>query len=203
MNIDLHVHCRERSNCSQASETDLLDAACRAGLDALAFTDHDRLTPAERLAALNRQYAPLRIFGGVEVSLPEEHVVVLGIQDRVLESLDWNYEALWHFVRSQGGFMTLAHPFRFHDYIGVPVERFPPDAIEVYSFNTAARNEKRIRALAERLGVRLLSDSDSHTTRTVGMFFNRLAHETATDEALIAALKQEQPELVNRNQVLS
>ena len=153
------------------------------------------------MAALNRQYAPFRIFGGVEVSLPEEHVVVLGVQDHALESLDWNYEALWRFVRQQGGFMTLAHPFRFHDYIGVPVERYPPDAIEVYSINTAARNEKRIRAIAERLGIRLLSDSDSHTTRTIGMFFNRVAQEAATDAALIAALRTEQPELVNRSQV--
>ena len=198
MNIDLHIHCRERSSCGRASEREIIEAAQRAGLDALVFTDHDRLVPAEHLDALNRQYAPFRIFGGVEVSLPEEHVVVLGIQNPALESMAWEYETLWRFVRKQGGFMTLAHPFRFHDPIGVPIERFPPDAIEVYSINTAVRNEKRIREIAGRLSIRLLSDSDSHTTATVGLFYNQVAQDVATDEALMAALRQEQPVLVNR-----
>jgi hypothetical protein len=132
------------------------------------------------------------------VSLPEEHVVVLGIQNPALESLDWEYEALWRFVHKEGGFMTLAHPFRFHDPIGVPIERFPPDAIEVFSINTAVCNEKRIREIAGKLGIRLLSDSDSHTTATVGKFYNQLAGNIATDTALIEALRLDQPKLVNR-----
>jgi predicted metal-dependent phosphoesterase TrpH len=198
MNIDLHVHCRERSNCSRAGENELIEAAKRAGLDALAFTDHDRLAPLERLDELNRQYTPFRIFGGVEVSLTDEHVVVLGIRHRSLESLGWNYEALWHFVREQGGFMILAHPFRYRDSIRAPIERFPPDAIEVYSINTAIRYEPRIREIAGQLGIRLLSDSDSHTTGTVGMFYNQVTQDVETDQALIQVLRQEQPGLVNR-----
>ena len=196
MKIDLHVHCRERSSCSRASETELLNAAVRAGLDALAFTDHDRLTPAAHLEALNRQYAPFRIFGGVEVTLPEEHIVVLGIQDPALESLDWNYVPLWHYVRQQGGFMTLAHPFRFHNYIGVPIDRYPPDAIEVHSINTAGSNEKRIRDLATRLGISLLCDSDAHTTGSIGRYFNQVAIDAANDAELIASLKRDQPVLM-------
>ncbi len=198
MNIDLHVHCRERSNCGRASESEIIEAARRAGLDGLAFTDHDRLMPPGRLEALNRQYAPFRIFGGVEVSLAGEHIVVLGVQDSALESMDWEYESLWHFVREQGGFMTLAHPFRFHNSINVPIERFPPDAIEVYSINTAVRNEARIREIAGKLGIRLLSDSDSHTTATVGMFYNQVTPPVKTDETLLEALRNEQPCLVNR-----
>lgn len=196
MKIDLHVHCRERSSCSRASETELLNAAVRAGLDALAFTDHDRLTPAARLEALNRQYAPFRIFSGVEVTLPEEHIVVLGIQNPALESLDWNYVSLWHYVRQMGGFMTLAHPFRFHNYIGVPIDRYPPDAVEVHSINTAGSSEQRICDLAARLGISLLSDSDAHTTGPIGRYFNQVAADASNDAELISLLKSGQPELV-------
>lgn len=198
MNIDLHVHCWERSNCGRASEIEIIAAAQHAGLDALAFTDHDRLMPPERLEALNRQFAPFRIFAGVEVTLPDEHVVVLGVQDPALESLDWEYESLWRFVRSHAGFMILAHPFRFHDPIAAPIERFPPDAIEVYSINTAIRNEPHIRAIAGKLGIRLLSDSDSHTTGNVGQFYNQVGQEVETDAGLLDALRSRQPVLVNR-----
>jgi predicted metal-dependent phosphoesterase TrpH len=188
LKIDLHVHCRERSACGRASEANQLQAARRAGLDALAFTDHDRLTSIAHVEELNRQYAPLRVFGGVEVSLPEEHIVVLGIQDAALESLDWNYISLWHFVHERGGFMTLAHPFRFHDSIDVPIERYPPHGIEVYSINTAPRNEKRIRELAARLGICLMSDSDAHTIDPLGSYYNDLQAAPANDAELVRYL---------------
>jgi len=188
LKIDLHVHCRERSACGRASEANLLQAARRAGLDALAFTDHDRLTPVGHLDELNRRYAPLRIFGGVEVTLPSEHIVVLGIQDPALESLEWHYEDLWHFVHQRGGFMTLAHPFRFHDSIDAPIDRFPPHGIEVYSINTAPRHEKRIREIAARLDIRLMSDSDAHTVDPMGQYYNDLQSAAENDLELVRDL---------------
>ncbi|HSQ39581.1 MAG TPA: hypothetical protein VLM78_05425, partial [Anaerolineales bacterium] len=60
------------------------------GLDALVITDHALLVPAEHIQALNRQYAPFRIFGGIEITVQEEEdLLVLGVHDPLLESLRW------------------------------------------------------------------------------------------------------------------
>ncbi len=172
-----------------ASEIELVQRAIIAGLEALAFTDHDRLVPAVHLAALNQRFSPFRIFGGIEITLPEEHVLVFGVQDAALESRKWDYEALWHFVRQRGGFMVLAHPFRFRGYIAAPIDRFPPDGIEIHSLNTSPRYEDRIRGIAEELGLRLLSDSDAHAAASVGEFYNLIEAADARELQLVPALK--------------
>ncbi len=189
MKIDLHVHCLERSPCSVASEMLLVQRAISAGLDVMAFTDHDRLVPAAHLEELNRQFSPFRIFGGIEVTLPEEHILVFGVQERDLERRTWNYEALWRFIRQKDGFMVLAHPFRFQGYIGAPIDRFPPDGIEVHSLNTAPRHENRIRGIAGDLGLRLFSDSDAHNAVSMGRYYNQLETFPANDLQLVAALR--------------
>ncbi len=189
MKIDLHVHCMERSPCSVSSELALIQSATSAGLDAIAFTDHDRLVPAAHLEELNRQFSPFCIFGGIEITLLEEHILVFGVQDRALERRGWNYEDLWRFVHERGGYMVLAHPFRFQGYIGAPIDRFPPDGIEVHSLNTAPRHENRIRSIAGELGVRLLSDSDAHNAVSLGRYYNQLETLPASDQQLIAALR--------------
>ena len=66
--VDLHVHTSERSPCAIASEDEQIRAAIAAGLDAIFITDHHRLVPVEQLDALNRTFAPFRIFGGIEVT---------------------------------------------------------------------------------------------------------------------------------------
>ncbi len=189
MKIDLHVHCMERSPCSVSSELALIQSATSAGLDAIAFTDHDCLVPAAHLEELNRQFSPFCIFGGIEITLLEEHILVFGVQDRALERRGWNYEDLWRFVHERGGYMVLAHPFRFQGYIGAPIDRFPPDGIEVHSLNTAPRHENRIRSIAGELGVRLLSDSDAHNAVSLGRYYNQLETLPASDQQLIAALR--------------
>ena len=174
MKIDLHVHARERSACSLASEEDQIRAALRAGLDGLAFTDHHRLAPVSRLKALNARYAPFRIFRGIEISTDGEDVLVLGLHDLALENEFWPYPELHAFVRARGGFIVVAHPFRYHPELSLDLERYPPDAVEGRSSNIPPRNEARIRALASQLGVPVLRNSDAHSTREIGSHYNVL-----------------------------
>lgn len=187
MKIDLHVHCRERSNCARASEEEQITAAIRQGLDALVFTDHDRLVPVSRLEALNRRFAPFRIFGGVEISLGNEHALVIGVRSASLEAGGWDYNHLHQFVRANQGFLALAHPFRFRREIEADLAAAPPDAMEVYSVNTPAHAEVAIRAIAGELQIPLLSDSDAHITEPLGRFYNQL-NSAAPDEAALVRL---------------
>jgi predicted metal-dependent phosphoesterase TrpH len=187
--IDLHVHTRERSPCAYSSAEQMIRAAIDSGLDALVISDHDRLVPQEHLCALNAKYAPFRVFGGVEVTLAREHVLVIGMQAELLERRWWNYRDLHAFVEEQGGFLALAHPFRFNGRIAVDVERFPPNALEVHSHNTPRRAEPSIRGLAAVLDAPLLSNSDAHWTGDIGVYYNELDDEPEDVEGLVALLK--------------
>ena len=193
MKIDLHVHSKERSICGRASEEEQIRAAIDSGLDAIVFTDHHRLISSERLRQLNEKYAPFRIFGGVEITTADgEDVLVLGVQDPALESVSWTYPALHAFVRARGGFIALAHPFRWHSNVTLDLERFAPDAIEVGSINTSPNAEGRIRDIASRLGIPVLCNSDAHNTGPLGMYFNALERPPADEQDLVALLRSGQ-----------
>lgn len=188
--IDLHVHAAERSYCSASSEGALIEAAIRAGLDAVAFTDHDRLIPEDHIAALNAKYEPFRIFRGVEMSLPGGHVLVFGVDDPALEQRSWDYPHLHALVRERGGYMALAHPYRFRRRLVIDIERYPPDALELHSHNTPASAEVRIRDLAERLDLDLLCNSDAHHVSDLGPYCNGLPAEPRDEAELVALLRE-------------
>jgi predicted metal-dependent phosphoesterase TrpH len=192
MKIDLHVHTKERSECGRASEEEQVRAAIAAGLDAIVFTDHHHLAPAERLQALNQQYAPFRVFGGIEISAQGEDFLVLGLRHAELESEDWSFPDLVEFVRQQSGYIALAHPFRYRANIELDIERYTPDAIEVRSPNTPVDQESRIRELAVRLGIPGLYNSDAHSTERLGTYYIQLADTPVDEQALIASLKSGQ-----------
>lgn len=194
MRFDLHVHASNRSACATDDEESQIRAALAAGFDGLAFTDHHKLVPDARLAELREKYQPFRIFSGIEITADREDWLVLGLRDARLESRDWDYPSLWRFVREQGGFIVLAHPYRYADHIHVDLGLYPPDAIEVHSNNTPVFREDEIRALAERYGMLTLSNSDSHSTRMIGAYWNDLPGEVADDLELLMTLRQMAPQ---------
>ena len=189
MKIDLHVHTSDRSPCATVSERNQILAAIQAGLDGIAITEHDQLAPREHLRSLNEQFAPFKIFTGIEVSSEEHHWLVLGIHDRALEGR-WRYSELHGFVRERGGFIILAHPFRYQPEIKVDIENFPPDGIEVRSTNTPTQRAPDIEALAARLGLALFNNSDAHHPGAIGRFSNRLPRRANDDEELVEALRR-------------
>lgn len=190
MKIDLHVHSMERSNCGKSSEEDMIKHAILYGLDAIVFTDHRRLIPQERLAELNDKYKPFKIFGGIEVSASREHIVVLGIHDEILETQDWEYKDLYQYVNEKKGFLALAHPYRYRDYIGIDIENYPVDAIEIHSVSTFASNKQKIEKLAKEHNCKLICNSDAHHIDHIGIYHNKLDYRPDNDKELIEILKQ-------------
>ena len=190
MKIDLHVHARERSACSVSSEKELIKAAIKKGLDALAFTDHERLVPRWHLRELNEKFAPFRVFSGCEIHTKEEEdVLVFGVQDPKLEGMGWSYTDLHQFVRERSGFMVLAHPFRYREAIGADMYNYPPDAIEMRSTNLPPHTESFIRRVVEDISCGTIYSSDAHEAKKVGAYYIRLQGEPQDDPALLALLK--------------
>lgn len=185
--LDLHVHCCEYSACGQASMPEMIEAGIEQGLDGLVFTNHDCFVDPARIARLNADWAPFRIYNGIEVSADDHHFLVYGIYDKALESQAWSWPALHAFVRERGGFVCLAHAFRWHTELAIDADGYPPDAIELASVNidamTAVLNEK----LMERLGVGGLTNSDAHATRYIALHANAF-DRLPDDEADLARL---------------
>jgi predicted metal-dependent phosphoesterase TrpH len=195
MTIDLHVHTAERSSCGNSTEEEQIQAAINAGLDAIVFSDHDRLVPRKHLQELNDRYAPFRIFGGIEVGVwdwtlcTSEHFLVLGIHDPLLESSSWTYPALYQFVREQNGFIAVAHLYRFRPISNLNLKRFPPDALEIDSNNISPKLSQRLLALAEKLHLPGLSNSDAHHADLIGNHYNILDTPPLHEQELIQLLK--------------
>ena len=139
---------------------------------------------------MNETYAPFRVFGGIEIGINQEHLLVLGINDARLVSEEWSYPELHAFCRDQGGFLVLAHPFRYRVDINLDIERYPPDALEAYSVNTPLEAAGRILDLASRLGIHTLSNSDAHSDDSIGRHYNVLNRQPADEAELIADLRR-------------
>lgn len=192
MKIDLHVHDKERSACSKSSEDEQIRAAIKFGLDGLIFTDHNILTPLEHLKELNDKFKPFKIYGGIEIEMQDthEHILVLGLHDKILQDKKWVYEELHSYVRQNNGYIAFAHPFRYKDFIKENLEKFIPDAIEIHSTNIGIDDTEKIKQLAKKLNTNLIANSDAHHYSKVGIYCNDLAASPNSEKELIELLKK-------------
>lgn len=192
MKIDLHVHDKERSACSKSSEDEQIRAAIKYGLDGLVFTDHNILTPLEHIKELNDKYKPFKIYGGIEIEMQDthEHILVLGLHDKILQDRKWVYEELYSYVRKNNGYIAFAHPFRYKDFIKENLEKFVPDAIEIHSTNIGIDDTEKIKQLAAKLNTNLIADSDAHHYTKVGIYCNDLVTSPNNEKELIEMLKK-------------
>jgi histidinol phosphatase-like PHP family hydrolase len=158
-------------------------------LDGIAFTDHHRLMSRVRLENLRQRYAPFKIYTGIEITADREDWLVIGVFDHRLESNQWSYPELYRLVGELGGFIALAHPFRYRTFINVDLVACPPDGIEVCSTNTPAAREAEIRTLAKQYGLRMLQNSDAHWNAPLGQYFNSLPDVLDGDADLVRILK--------------
>lgn len=112
-----------------------------------------------------------------------------GVGEPRLESEDWSYVDLHRFVRSKGGFIVLAHPYRYRPNLSVDLFVSPPDAIEIRSNNIRGEFVPRIQELANRLGLPTLCNSDAHSTGSLGRYYNIVSSEHSGSEFVLNALR--------------
>lgn len=170
MKVEIHCHTDRYSPCSRISPKELIAMADASGYEAVFITDHGKVWTPRELAGLHELSDRLRVFSGIEISLPEgRDILVLGADNPVYESLKTPSEVFAQ-ACADGYLTVIAHPFRWHD--ALPDYFALADAVEVLSCNHPAEIMARdARAYAESANMAGVYASDAHGLNFMNKFW--------------------------------
>ncbi len=165
--MDLHLHLKLRSRCSNLSAEDL-STHLSDQFGGICITDHEKMYPKKAFSIPNVQ-----IYYGVELSCKLGDVLAYGIKlmppsylidpDRIIDT-----------IHRQDGLAVCAHPYtNRHEGFGDYVYNFKFDAIEI---NGSLKEEyhKMAEKAANELNIPLIGGSDAHSVtqlNTIGTEF--------------------------------
>lgn len=190
--IDLHNH-SVRSGDSIADYEDSIESAINAGLDGIAFTEHNSYSASAELEELKEKYrGRLIIIRAVEYSAFEGHALLFGVKDDSFAGagLHAPIKDLVSAVNGAGGAVVIPHPFREWLLLRADIgEIGKVAAIEACNgHNNREENELALKT-AERLGLPTTGGSDSHNSEEVGRCYTEFFDEV-TEKNFIEALKK-------------
>lgn len=181
---------------------ELARAAARAGLDAIAFTDHDTFWPERELARVSAE-AGILVLPGAEINTDTGHALVFGLD--AYEFGMHRPEHLRRRVEEAGGAMVAAHPYRralpFGIEPGTPqydnaLERACDgpllqmvSAAEVVNGRGSDVQNRFASALLERTGVRAVAASDAHSVEGIGRYATEFERPVGSLRDLIRELR--------------
>jgi len=205
MALDLHVHTSVGSRDCNLPLLRLTEAAHQVGIQGFAVTEHDTSWAPENLERY-RQESGLFVCAGREWPTNWGHVIALGL-DPDLEDIR-RMEDLRRLADEAGGYLILAHPFRFfpsgsnylfgpqgnasaltlEEMAGHPAWELV-DEIEVLNYNCTDKENELAAAVARVLGKRGTAGSDAHSFTEVGRCITVLERAVASEGELIDELR--------------
>lgn len=186
--LDLHVHTRAYSPCAEFFAPDDLGPAMRAaGLNGVLLTEHDQMRSAEELSSLETSLQGLRLYGGVEVTAADAHLVVVGLRGELPRDVRPAAE-LAPELAAQGAFVILAHPFHPRTLSLLEVAPQGIHGVEVASTKTRHHLVEEAALLARRWGLRPVAGSDAHAPDRVGVSHVWLPREPKDEDDLARML---------------
>lgn len=184
--VDLHVHTNASSD-GRSSLREQIDSARKAGMHAIAVTDHNCCT------AVPAQMEGFLVIPGCEVSTACGHVLGLFLEREIKfsEELPSGEEAVAA-IRAAGGLAVLAHPFQqpWRREEDLPKDS---DGIEICNARGDLKrdNANALAAkLASRRAVFTTGGSDAHHADEIGYAYTEIEAEDLSLESLRSALQQ-------------
>jgi hypothetical protein len=194
MAVDFHAHTRFSDGLLSPMEVVL--AARRANLDAIAVTEHNVLFPAEIAAAFSRAVGGPLVLRGEEITSRDYHLVAVGIRERLAPRAD--LRAVIDDIHRQGGAAIAAHPVKRFWPAFEPV-RDVLDAAELMhpiayvSVRGSFRFEDMLvfheRAAADGFHLAPIGSSDFHGFKLLGLARTHVLADEPTEAAIVAALR--------------
>ena len=197
MRIDLHIHTSPRSACSYLDPIELIQEAKRLKLDGICLTEHQVVWDLDDVDELAKE-AGIKIFRGNEFTTNQGDILVFGFNKDIKELL--MIQDLREEVKTAGGFMVAAHPFRGFKTFGIGRLRMTVaqackrkvfefvDAIEVGNGKLSADENDMARKVAEKLGLPETGGSDAHRVDEVGKWVTIFEKDILNELQLVKEL---------------
>jgi len=198
MVIDLHIHTKKYSSCSEMSAEEAALEAKKIGLDGICFTEHNKTWDLHELSEVGKKCGML-IFSGIEVDTSEGHVVVFGLNKNFQGITP--VEDLRKMVDEAGGYMIAAHPFRGFLLFGFsklqmdvdsacknPIFNFVDD-MEIFSGRQTPKEDAFSAKACKKLNLRGVGGSDAHSTKDIGKCVTIFENEIKRQDDLLRELK--------------
>ncbi len=197
MRIDLHIHTSPRSACSYIDPHELIQEAQRLKLDGICLTEHQVLWDSDEVNELARE-SGIKIFRGNEFTTNQGDMLVFGLYKDIKDLL--MIQELSEEVKTAGGYMIAAHPFRGFKTFGIgqlqmTVEQACRrkalefvDAIEVGNGKLSPDENDMARKVAKKLGLPGTAGSDAHRVDEVGRWLTVFKKEIHTELELVQEL---------------
>jgi predicted metal-dependent phosphoesterase TrpH len=195
--IDIHAHTSPASPCSDALVDELIQQAKDIGLDGICLTDHNYLWSEAELEALRQKHNFL-VLGGNEITTDRGDVLVFGFYEDIKNVI--TLADLHERVKSAGGYMVLAHPFRGFlvvdvNSVGLSAEKAAQrdvfgyvDAMEVHNGKLTASENAFSIDVANIVKLPQTGGSDAHKPDEVGVFATRFFADIENETDLVRAL---------------
>jgi predicted metal-dependent phosphoesterase TrpH len=183
----------------------LIQAAMRAGLDAICVTDHHFASGGRDAQALAREKYGFTVFRGVEARTTLGDILVFGLDEDFEAGAD-GAELLRH-VDEKGGASVLAHPFRHgggwalwywleekglrvNADLSVRPELRHVHAIETFNGQVNADEVRQAEDLARILGLPVCGGSDAHAPSQVGATATEFARPVTSESDLAREIRE-------------
>jgi predicted metal-dependent phosphoesterase TrpH len=201
MVLDLHIHTRRYSGCSNIDPALLLKRAKKAGLDGIALTEHGIRWRDEDIEELRRKSRidDLVVIPGQEVACYwrqfqfQGEFLVFGYPKSLGSS--HAIEEVTKLVHEEGGIVIAAHPFRKSQpegaYYGAgkDIFRYDMDGLEILHPSYDEESRKLAREAMDRLGIAGTGSSDAHDLKDVGIMRSYFEDAITDTEALCNAIR--------------
>lgn len=203
--FDLHTHSSQGSACSRMLVCDLVQAACKKGLNGVCITDHDYCWDPRELAKLHHE-SGVQVYSGVELSTPVGDILVYGVHQPLLH-LRGDLSKLAAEVKELGGVMVVAHPFRIEYGLSTlsreerglePINVYTlskksvfsyVDILEVYNGRSSWKEIQAAKKAAMILGKKGTGGSDAHSILSVGSCVTVFDYPVVNEAQLVTQLR--------------
>ena len=172
MKIELHLHTNLYSGCAANTPEQMVSRLVDTGYGAVYITEHDVVWRDAELRALRRKFPQILIFPGVELSLGNQHLLVLGTKDPEYVRMDDPGDILAK-ARADGHLTILAHPFRWNGGAEMLWKGHQPDALEYRTCNQDALLGAVALDTAHKLGLPVVNSGDVHILSFINRFYIR------------------------------
>lgn len=201
MLIDLHAHTWPRSHDSVLNPDDLIVRAKQAGLDAIAFTEHDTVWDQKSIEELRAKHNFL-VLAGIEISTDDGHILSFGI-DKYVFGMHRSRE-LASYVEKSDGVMVAAHPYRRQmpwfsrdeDEYQAALEKASRNpayqyvkALEELNGRGSEKENEFSRRLCDMMDLGGTGGTDSHAISDIGKCATYFERPVRDERELIAELK--------------